>query len=364
MALLVLVVLTVIVAEVASLFQQDSKIVLNLKDYNQAYYLAVSGINKAIYILLTDETQDIDSLGDKWACPINEVVGKGSYDVQIIDEQRKLNINDINSYILTELLKQCKIDKPEETANKILDYRDIDEFSQYGVTEKDAKNLLFDSIGELKMVIQEKDFFKLKDYLSAVGQINLNMADIDTISTLLYEKGLFYKNECEEIAKQIISLRKKDNLSIPFTCQDINEKLTKIIGKERYELIKDCLSTQMSINVNTASKEVLSAFFLGVLGADTGYLGGKIVKERIGKPFKTVADIYQRVTELSLIDERYTEAYIPVKECLGVQSRYFTIISIGRVKDSPIRREIISVVERYSDEKHKWHVRILSWLDS
>lgn len=397
------IILAVMVFELVNLVRVESNVVINFKEDAQGYSLAEAGIIQGINSLLNDESKDYDSLDDAWAQEISQELETGTFTVKIVDEERKININELDPSILKEFLKLWTPLKIDELTENIGDFKDANLKKWNGSPEDEGnKNLLFDTIDELQLVPGidlgspnlfrgdvlnklrlpialggENLFYKLKDYITVTGKINLNMVDNKTLATLMFEAGPYTElskpesekilEEFEKMADKVIDFRKVSREADSekpqkqgeraFTINNTSPRLISILGEEHYEAIKPYITWLGKINVNTAGKEVLSAFFLGVLGADSGHFADEIISARNKTPFKTYQEL-DGITDFTAINT--ANDYIPVREYLTVKSNYFTISAIGQPKESPLTKKITAIVER-EEKDGRFQVKILSW---
>jgi type II secretory pathway component PulK len=378
MTLWLVIILVVMLSELVNLTRVESNVVINFKEDAQAYSLAEAGIISGINSLLMDESKDYDSLEDEWAKGISQELEIGSFTVKIVDEQRKININEIDSAVLKEFLKLFAPEKSDELTENILDFRDANLKRWDGSPEEEYnKNLLFDTIYELQLVkgiiTDEKNLFdELKDHITVTGKINLNIVDDKTLATLLYETGTYTElsrleleekiEEYERLANRAINFRKAKKEyegALPYTITNTDIRLiAAFANKEYYERIKPHVTWMGKINVNTASKEVMYAYFLGVLGADSGHFADEIISARSEEPFKTYRELDDRIADFDTINK--ANDYIPVREYLTIKSTHFTIESVGHLKGSTFTKKITAIVER-EEKGDKFQVKILSW---
>ncbi|MDI6736726.1 MAG: type II secretion system protein GspK [bacterium] len=389
MTLWLVIILAVMVFELVNLVRVESNVVINFKEDAQGYSLAEAGIIQGINSLLNDKSKDYDSLDDDWAQEISQELETGSFTVKIVDEQRKININEIDSAILKEFLKLWTPLKNDELTESINDFKDANLKKWDGSIEDEGnKNLLFDTIEELQLVVarqaspgidleEENLFSRLKNYITVTGKINLNMVDNKTLATLMFEAGTYTElsnpelektlEEYEKMADKAIDFRKVSRGIDPkkpkkqgeraFTVNNTSTRLISALGEEYYERIEPYITWLGKINVNTAPKEVLSAFFLGILGADSGHFADEIISARNNSPFKTYQGL-DEITDFTTINT--ANDYLPVREYLTVKSAYFTIEAIGRPRESSLTKKITAIVER-EESGGRFQVKILSW---
>ncbi|MEW6621007.1 MAG: type II secretion system protein GspK [bacterium] len=375
MTLWLVMILAIMAFEIVNLMRVESNVAINFKEDAQAYSLAEAGVIQAINSLLTDESKDYDSLEDSWAKEISQELQIGSFTVKIVDEQRKININEIDANILQEFIKRFVSTKTDELTENICDFKDAN-FKKWDgrQEERDNKNLLFDTIYELQlvkeMVFDEKNlFYDIKDYITVVGPINLNIIDVPILATLMYQTGTQTERlkleqkieEYENLANKAIDFRKakkEGEGALPYIISNTETRLITALGKEHYENIKPFITWLGKINVNTASKEVLYAYFLGTLGADSTHFADEIISARNKSPFKTYLELDDRIAEFNTIKK--ANDYLPVREYLTVKSAQFTIESVGHLTNSPFTKKITAIVER-EEKSGKFQVKIISW---
>jgi type II secretory pathway component PulK len=196
--------------------------------------------------------------------------------------------------------------------------------------------------------------------------------DDKTLATLLYETGTYTKlnkleleekiEEYERLANRAINFRKakkKYEGALPYTITNTDIRLiAAFANKEYYERVKPYVTWMGKINVNTVSKEVIYAYFLGVLGADSGHFADEIISARNEEPFKTYRELDDRIADFDTIKK--ANDYIPVREYLTVKSTHFTIESVGHLKGSTFTKKITAIVER-ERKAGRFQVKILSW---
>lgn len=151
----VLVLLSVIAGEFSYTMSNQVRMVSNFKESAQAYYIAVGGINQAIYQILQVENQNRtapdsggsarqgDSLPGTWR--INGTTGPiamgdhGSLKVHIRNEGGKIDINRAESNLLHVLLRPFGLEESRESTivDSILDWRDENSLHRASGAEDD-----------------------------------------------------------------------------------------------------------------------------------------------------------------------------------------------------------------------------------
>lgn len=210
----------------------------HLQDRLKMYYLALAGIEKAIVVLQADQTQDVDSLNEKWAnseelfkqTPLGDGYVTVSYQLEqqkkegqktttvygLMDEGNKININKAPVKLLKNLLEYIAGVEEEEAsdiANSIMDWRDADAITSAGGAEDDyyqgldlpypCKNSDFQVPEELLLIkgITPQIYAKVFDVIAVYGEgvANINTANLLTLRAL----GIN-----DELAQQIMEFRR------------------------------------------------------------------------------------------------------------------------------------------------------------
>jgi general secretion pathway protein K len=243
----------------------------NFRDNTQALWLARSGVEAAMGILKADNPA-YDAKTDNWSMAFPAIeVGDGKLAVDIIDEDSKININqlidskgvNVNSYVENSLRKLiARLGGKQEVVDALIDFMDADsepfgtwgaEYEYYKPMGYSPKNGPLDSLDELYLVRGfDKDLIvdkKLKDYITVAptdGKINVNTAkkevlyDIhDQLREGLVEEIVRYRDGKE--FKNIVDLKNvigiNDNLYaniLPYT--KVNSSVFKVHSK--YTLYK------------------------------------------------------------------------------------------------------------------------------
>ena len=192
----------------------------------KTYYLAVAGLNRALYQLIrtsqqgrTRDTRDDDRLGPRdrlsddepGECPDlwllgdgqwrNEPYGEGGYQVRVSDESGKININQADELILRQTFTNLDFDPDfgDALADAILDWRDPDPLERLNGVESDyylaqdisypAKDGPLDTIDELLLVRDVTlDLFynTLNEVFTVYGNARSgNMANAQTANALV-----------------------------------------------------------------------------------------------------------------------------------------------------------------------------------
>lgn len=228
LTLWVLVLLTVIVTEFSTSMRTEINITRNFKEETESYYLAFAGIEKAKKEITTPSVvQCLDENGilvfkeigkgeeeEGKGAPQREdlKLEKGTYSYEIIDEERKLNLNTANPDMLKRLLIATGVKGAllDTIVDSIIDWRDPDNLHHLNGAEEDyyrslpepysSKDGNFDTVEELLLVKgmtpeifygsvgkEEEDSFKgVSQFLTVkgFGLININTAPREVLEAV------------------------------------------------------------------------------------------------------------------------------------------------------------------------------------
>jgi general secretion pathway protein K len=190
------------------------------------YFAARAGIELAKAVLATLEPEEYDTSYDSWANnekafkeqKIGDAIFSVSYTIKtkspdpvtvygLIDEERKLNINKADAETLTRFFGFFEIEKADELASSVIDWRDEDSETTKGGAEKSYYNRLqypysprdglFESIYELPLVkgMDDEFFEAIKDYVTVFGEgrININTAQREALNAIGFSEPLITK---------------------------------------------------------------------------------------------------------------------------------------------------------------------------
>ncbi len=186
--------------------RQEAFIVRNFKQSEEAKLLALAGVHHALALLShpTEEGMNIDGRYlEQYFSDIDSVAfGEGSYEVEVSDEESKININLASRDLIRGLLigQGLASGRADSISDAIIDWRDHDDTPMLNGAEDDYYNSLdppysckdsnFDSIEELLLVrgIDRELLFGsgskgaspgLYEHLTVYGRgkININTAD-------------------------------------------------------------------------------------------------------------------------------------------------------------------------------------------
>jgi general secretion pathway protein K len=183
----------------------------------RANYLARSGVNVGLGLLAQDARNDAlsqqpyDGLDELWAKPFPPLpVGGGTASLSIVDETRKLNINQLvnatNGVVnvafaqTLELLLQA-IGVSPDILPAIIDWLDQDSIESQGGAEADyymrlippyePRNGPMPTIADLRMIrgVDDPTFMRLREFLTAApeSKVNVNTAPPEVLMALIPE---------------------------------------------------------------------------------------------------------------------------------------------------------------------------------
>jgi general secretion pathway protein K len=283
----IIVVLIAIVGEFSSSMRTETNIARNFKEEEEAYQLALAGIEQAKLELLTARPNAVVYLDednmlvfgnedeDRKKLERKDDMGKGSFKYVISDEDGKLNINTESVERLKYIFIETGIDITEvdTIVDSIADWRDTDDLHMLNGAEEDY-------------------------YRSLDRPYSCKDGPLDSLEELLLVKGM-----------------KKEYLSGSKKKEEAAEEEKVYEGAEKYFTVYGTTG----VNINTASRAVLEAVF----GPDAAT---NIMTQRDAGPVSS-----------------------PMPNG-KVSSEIFTIISTGTVAEGSIKRSVKTVVHRKDRE--------------
>jgi len=297
----IMVILLALVGEFSYSMRTEMKITRNFKEEEEAYQLALAGIEQAKIELLSvrdlrtafvnendvlvffDES-DTNDIEEEETERSNKL-GRGNFDYTIIDEDGKVNINTAKAEQLRRLFLDSGVDTEEVSTivDSILDWRDENSLHRLNGAEEDYYTSLE------------------RPYSSKDGPFS-------TIEELLLVKGM---------TPEIYFGSSHDNVKP----EDQEAEETEEEEEESYRGVAGYLAVKGSelININTAQLPVLEATF------------GAVVADNI---------MIQRENG-------------PIKRPVGkskVDSTFFTIISTGKNYDESITRTVKVLLQRQAND--------------
>lgn len=236
LALAVITLLCSLVVDFSYTMMVDLTLASNVRDQQQAYLNARSGV-ELVRHLLVDDDPDYDGLDEAWAL-MGEHPGRladddqGSFAVAVEDEAGKININKLVSggrvdpVIRSQILRLCEVLAVDpKVIDAIIDWLDPDDEPQPFGAEQEyylslpspypCKNAPLDTLEELLLIkgINEEILYGnaekrgLIHYLTLYteGKVNINTAPIEVIQSLSDDIDV-------NLARAIIELREKKGL--------------------------------------------------------------------------------------------------------------------------------------------------------
>lgn len=314
MVIWILALLSVIVGEFCFSMRAQVNITRNFKETTEAHYIAEAGVNAAIEQMIQQmlipvtaksaEEKDLSGEEDEdeeeiqWRVNTRIPVkpyGKGEYSVWIDNEGGKVNINLADKSMLRAMLDGLNIDDSQKDiiVDSIQDWRDADDFHLTNGAEDDyylslpqpyeCKNGLFDSVEELLMV--------------------------RGVTPEIFYGGL----------DQMVTVVPKEKLTPP---KKHSQKTNK---KQKNQ------SDYNKLNMNAIPPRLWAA-----LPGMTDEALARILEFRKTQDFRSPMELGEVVG---------TDVYTRIARYLTLlQSPYFTIRSVGTIKDSGIAEGIEAVV--------------------
>ena len=205
MVLWIMIILSAIALSFIYMMRLETKMAKYQLYAAQAFYLTKAGLNRAITQLTIDKklNQQIDTLKESWSVNPrayeDAALSRGSFNVKVIDESSKVNINIASPGLLRILPAIKDAENRAEICDSIIDWRDADSNHELNGAEDnyyqslpepyDCKDGPLDTIEELLLVkgIDENLLKTLKDIITVYGdgKINLNTAGLSVLSCLL-----------------------------------------------------------------------------------------------------------------------------------------------------------------------------------
>lgn len=376
LTLWMVVVLGVIATTLAFDIQVNSKLALLQKEQLIAYNLAKSAIalgmthlqNDMLIDFAENPNQQFDAMSDVWAQPDRrekdkEVkLGKGTYQLEIEDEESKININVASQRLLKAMLEFYGYEPPEsdDIANAIVDWRDRDDICVSAAGEKENEHysaLLGQRIksgttaDELIYQCRNEPFLTIEELLDVYG----------ITPELFYGFDPAKREEAEKAARDRIAQGKR--------------AVVKKISRYRREPkpLREIVTVRGNgrVNLNTASLEVLTILAYAAnncTNMEAAEAAAESIVQFRGDPergkrpdpdnaFHSLADL-AKVPGLNA----GTMAQLSAAGALGVQigfrSSTFMITGIGRVGNTT--RVVRALVSRNLDTYNPEDARLLS----
>jgi DNA uptake protein ComE-like DNA-binding protein len=376
LTLWIVVVLGVIASSLVFDVQVNSKLALLQKEQLIAYNLAKSAIAVGMVHLQNDllidfaenPNQQFDAFSDVWAQPDRreqhkEVpLGKGTYQLEIEDEESKININVASVRVFKAMLEYYGYEPPDsdDIANALVDWRDRDDIcvNAPGERENEHYSALLGqrikpntSADELIYQCRNEPFLTIEEVLDVYG----------------ITPELFYGYDPAEREEREFALRNR------IAQGKTASRQKKSRYKNEPKPLKDIITVRGTgrVNLNTASKEVLTILAYASNNC-TNMEAAEAAAESIVKyrgdleggkrpdpdnAFHSLADL-AKVPGLNA----GTMAQLSAAGALGVQiafrSSTFLITGIGRVGNTT--RVVRALVSRNLDTYNPEDARLLS----
>lgn len=206
--------------------RQKLSVVSDIEKKDKLFYIAEAGVKRAIYELKNEQVKENEQ-GEEYSClndgwnkntaAFNDIdVGDGSFNVSIVDEERKININTQKEAVISKIFQlaaELDSEEADDLAASIVDWRDKDSQTLAGGAEANyyenlenpytAKNNNFEVLDELLLVkgMKREIFEKAAPYITIYGSgyVNINTAG---------EKVLLALGIEDETVKKILAYRR------------------------------------------------------------------------------------------------------------------------------------------------------------
>ena len=376
LTLWLVVVLGVIATSLLFEVQISSKLALLQKEQTIAYNLAKSAIALGMTHLQNDllidhaenPNQSFDSFADVWAQPerrdkeIEVKLGKGTYELEIEDEESRININVASQRLLKAMLEYYGYESPDsdEIANAIVDWRDRDDMCIGAPGEKEnehysallGQRIRSDTAAEDLIYQSRNESFLTEDELLDVFGIT---------------PELYYGYDPADLEAQEAAVRER--LAVG------KKVVTRKQSRKRQERrpLREIITVRGSgrVNLNTASKEVLTILFYAANNAsnfETAEAAAESIVKFRGGPGTNKRpdpdDAFKSLADLSKVPGLNSAllAQLSSAGALGVQmtfrSSVFRITGIGRVGST--EKMVQAIVTRNLDTYNPDDARLLS----
>lgn len=367
LTLWIVVVLTVIASSLAFDVQVNSKLALLQKNQFVAYNLAKAAVAVGMTHLQNDmlidqaenPLQPYDALSDVWAQPerrdkdIEVEMGKGTYELEIQDEESKIDVNRAGQKVFKAMLEYYGYEPPDsdDIANAIIDFRDPDD-TPTGTTADGGKvgdtgekeNARYSAMSgqrirsdtptqDLVYQCANESFLTTDELLDVIG-----------ITPELYYG---YDPDSEEAKAQKI----RDDIAMGVAVRERKSHKKKGLA------LKDIVTVRGSgrVNVNTASEEVLTILMYAgnncqnMESAQTAaqsivdFRGGRHGKApKADDAFKSLADL-QKVPGINQAALQGFSQAGSLGLTLAFDSRTFSVTGIGRL--GSVKKTITAIVD-------------------
>lgn len=367
LALWIVVVLSVVASSLAFDVQVNSKLAKLQRDRLVAYELAKSAVAAGMTNLQNDTLIDYaenqnatyDALSDVWAEPgrrdkDKEVeLGKGTYEIEVTDEDGRININRAGPKLLKAMLEYFGYEAPDsdDIANAIIDWRDPDDVAVGAAGEKENEH--YSAMSGQKIDARTDSAGLI--YQDANEEF-LTAEELMDVYGITREAYYGYNPDAEEAKEEKI----RDDIAL-------GRYMANSSGKSRSKRdkkigIKDVVTVRGTggINVNTASEETLTIMFYAAgncTNMDTAEAAAKSIVQfrgsnehgRMPNPddaFKSPNDI----AKVPGVNAQMVQQLMSA-QALGIaltfKSEVFRVTGIGRAGNS--MRTVTAIVKRSLD---------------
>ncbi|HXX95304.1 MAG TPA: type II secretion system protein GspK, partial [Planctomycetota bacterium] len=229
LALLVLVILGVVVVQMTASSLSTKTIAENYLADLQNTYGVRAGYHQAVLYLRTDYLQapDVDSLGERWAQPIEFDLGRAHVQVVIRDTERSISLSqlvtdqgDANPVVVAQLRRLVRtLGHPPDVTDRIVDYVDADSKGAYEARAKNDRLFNLDELLRIEGIAPEvvyggtvngEEKRGLTGFVTAwpwtlpqgsvAGAVNVNTAPIEVLLSLADEMN-------QQVAEAIVAAR-------------------------------------------------------------------------------------------------------------------------------------------------------------
>jgi general secretion pathway protein K len=271
--LLILVLVLALAHEVFRIGAQSAQTGAYGRDSIRCILLAEGGTGAArIALRLDARDNQYDTLDEIWsraALPIT--LGDGEVSVAIEDEERKIDLNrimlpngnapdDRRLAVFQRLLEILEIDRA--VADAVVDWLDNDEDPRVGGAESSyylglpnpyrAKNDLFDTVGELRLVrgVTDEIYEKLRPFVtvSSSGRVNINTAPKEVLMSLSAGTDLAEGGAIDaKTADEIIEYRKDHPFTTVSQIGNVSPFLRDLYARTLIRNLTDTRSTYFHV---------------------------------------------------------------------------------------------------------------------
>jgi type II secretory pathway component PulK len=278
LALLVLVILAVVIVQMTVSSLHTKTVAENhLADLQNTYGVR-AGYHQAVLFLRTDYEQgaDVDSLGERWAQPIEFDLGRAHVQVSIRDTERSVSLSqlvndqgDANPVVVAQLRRLVKIlHHPPDVTDRIVDYVDADSKGAYEARAKNDRLFNLDELLRIEGVAPEvvyggsingEDKIGLAGFVTAwpwtlpqggvAGSVNVNTAPVEVLLSLADEMS-------PGVAEAIVAARSTPGADgMPQAFKAV-EEVRKVAGVSAP--VYDAISSQLTVKSSTFEIRVRS----------------------------------------------------------------------------------------------------------